>query len=1095
MIKTSFLLHKSTPNKTLIRLIVTGLIWALASVSSAIETVGSLRGVVQESSGSPIVAARVQLRHTKTGYTRSITTQANGFYTFLALEPGGPYSLTFQSENHQNQVVEGVFISLGETSNLSVQLDSSIGQSLEEVVVVGKKPASSLNALGPSAAFDLGILEGAPAINRDLRDVIRLDPRVYIDEANVDAIICAGGNPRFNSLTVDGARLNDLFGLNSNGYPTQNSPFSFDVLQEVSVEFAPFDVQYSGFSSCNINAVTKSGDNDFHLSFYFDYASNNLTGSSLDGESVDLGEFNETRFAFLASRPLIKDKLFLLVSYETQSGADIFDRGYAGSGASREIQGLSMADYNEILRIATDEYNYEPGDIVDNLANKDEKLFVKLTANISDGQRATFSFIYNDGFNNTASDNDDDEFEFSNHYYTRGATLLNFTAQLFSDWNDSLSTEIRIGYQDVDSNSVSLGGTDFGEVQISTTNDHDDDGALSLATVYLGADDSRHANKVRYSSLSLKFLANYSWHIHTFTAGFEHDAYDFFNLFIQEAEGEYRFSSVADFAAGTPNRITYENAAPSNIPDDAAATYAYAINSLYVQDELYFGDTDFTIVAGLRLDFYTSNSLPRENTIFTTRYGFSNVQNLDGKSLLQPRISIDWGVTEDLSVRVGFGIFSGGNPNVWIGNNYSNDGITQVEEQERRLEAGTLLDADGNPVTLFTSGFFNGDGEPIYDIPQSLFDLVASGSADSSTNVLDPDFKIPSSAKWNLGLSYNFAEFLFNTDLTLSNARNSAIIRDLDLIPVLDDEDEPVFAPDGRPVYMDVRGRNSYDYLLTNVEGADASQTVFSLSLSRAHDFGLSWAVGYAYTDANDVNPMTSSVAVSNFANLATADPNNPGVATSNYEIKHRVTLRLQYETEWASGFAFNATLFGSHNSGRPYSFVFDEVGGNFGDFAADRHLLYVPTGADDPNVVFNPSSGIEGTDDFVPAFDQNAFFAFVDENGLVRGTIAPRNSFNSSSWTKFDLKVDQSFTFKEILGKKLTGKVFLIVENLGNLLNNSWGLQSEASFPRTIRIVDAEYDTTTEQFTFNTLLDPSIESTSSAASLWEIRIGFKIDI
>ena len=76
-------------------------------------------------------------------------------------------------------------------------------------------------AAGPSASFNLDTLQSAPTVNRNIVDVLRIDPRVYVDESrgDINPIQCAGKNPRFNSLTLDGVRLNDGFGLNSNGYP------------------------------------------------------------------------------------------------------------------------------------------------------------------------------------------------------------------------------------------------------------------------------------------------------------------------------------------------------------------------------------------------------------------------------------------------------------------------------------------------------------------------------------------------------------------------------------------------------------------------------------------------------------------------------------------------------------------------------------------------------------------------------------------------------------------------------------------------------------------------------------------------------------
>mgnify|MGYP001459607660 FL=1 len=122
--------------------------------------------------------------------------------------------------------------------------------------------------------------------------------RIHLDISNADDVQCAGSSPRFNSLTVDGVRLNDGFGLNSNGYPTERMPFSYDAIEQVAVELAPFDVQYGGFSACNINAVTKGGTNEFHGGFFYDYTDDNFRGDSLDGDSVAVPAFERKRYGF-----------------------------------------------------------------------------------------------------------------------------------------------------------------------------------------------------------------------------------------------------------------------------------------------------------------------------------------------------------------------------------------------------------------------------------------------------------------------------------------------------------------------------------------------------------------------------------------------------------------------------------------------------------------------------------------------------------------------------------------------------------------------------------------------------------------------------
>ncbi|MEO1202523.1 MAG: TonB-dependent receptor, partial [Pseudomonadota bacterium] len=576
----------------------------------------------------------------------------------------------------------------------------------------------------------------------------------------------------------------------------------------------------------------------------------------------------------------------------------------------------------------------------------------------------------------------------------------------------------------------------------------------------------------------------YNRGIHTFFGGYEREEFEAFNLFIQEAEGEYRFSSVQDFIDGTPNRITYENAAPSNNPNDAASTFEYAINTAYLQDKISFDDYGVQVIIGLRYDWYTSSDVPAANARFAERYGFSNQQNFDGEGLLQPRFGLTWDVSDRLSLRGGAGVYSGGNPNVWLSNNYSNNGITQVEVQDRTLDDGgpTLFDID-----------FNGSGRPIFDIPQNLFDAVGNPTeqADSGVNALDPNFEIPSDLKIAIGATWNFdagflgEDYTLNADYLYSKQNNAPIIRDATLERI-------GTAPDGRPIYRGIDRRDSacavdpvncegrtQDFILTNVEGAEGSQNAFSVGISKSYDWGFDWSLGYAYTESSDVSPMTSSVAFSNFSNIAVSDPNNPGRAESNYEIPNRFTLRMSYQNAFFGDNMTKITVFGSANEGRPFTFTFNN-GFAFGDSVGfeDRHLLYVPTGPGDPLVTF-ADPGVE-----------QAFFDFVAAQGLdeFSGQILPRNAFHSDWWTKFDVKIEQEFPGGG--DNKLAG--FLVIENIGNLFNDEWGVLNESGFPRFQGVVDANINNGV--YEYDNFFEPSPQGRVVDASLWEVRVGFRYD-
>ncbi|MEL6757028.1 MAG: carboxypeptidase regulatory-like domain-containing protein, partial [Pseudomonadota bacterium] len=424
---------------------------AIIAPAEAQVTTSEIRGNVATDAGVAVGGATVTITDTSTGLTRSTTTSASGNYAIRNLPVSSSYTVTVSADDLQGQQIDDIALFLGDVTNLSFTLGADADRTLDTIVVTASTTDLIQTAVGPNATFGLETLQNAPAINRNIVDVLRIDPRVYVDESrgDINPVQCGGKNPRFNSLTLDGVRLNDGFGLNSNGYPTERQPFPFDAIEQVAIELAPFDVEYGGFTACNINAVTKSGTNEFSGSLFYDYGSNDLQGDSLEGSDVLAPDFDEIRYGAQIAGPIIQDKLFFSVAYEKLEGSNVFTRGPIGSGAINEVN-ITQAELDEIARIARDVYNYDPGEIPSSFDNEDEKLLVKLDWNINNQHRAAFTYNYNDGFNITQSDGDIDEFEFSNHLYERGAELNQYVGFLYSDWTDNFSTEIRVGYVDLE---------------------------------------------------------------------------------------------------------------------------------------------------------------------------------------------------------------------------------------------------------------------------------------------------------------------------------------------------------------------------------------------------------------------------------------------------------------------------------------------------------------------------------------------------------------------------------------------------------------------------------------------------------------------
>ncbi|MDH3925214.1 MAG: TonB-dependent receptor, partial [Xanthomonadales bacterium] len=796
------------------------LVLMIPLAAMAQETTSAIRVSVFGPDASPLEGVDVSITDTRTGSTRTAQSNASGLVFVRGLPVGGPYTVEASTGSYANQTVTDVDLRLGDTYSLILQLGADV---MEEVVVTAQEVTTEQLALGPASVFGLKDLQEMPHINRDLRDVIRNDPRIYIDPAYAGgAVQCAGANPRFNSLTVDGVRMNDLFGLNSNGYPTERQPFSYDSIEQVAVELAPFDVFYGQFTACNINAVTKSGSNEWHGSAFYDYTNDNMKGDKLEGDDIDTGDFSVKRWGVTLGGPIIKDKLFFFVAYEHLKDANLFDRVPTGGASSgRVIKGVSAEQLDEIARIARDVYGYEVGEPVKALPVKDKKWTIKLDWDINEDHRASYSYNYNDGFNYSESDSDDDEYEFSDHYYERGAELKTHTGALFSNWTDKFSTELRVSHLKLDNRQVSRSGVRdqgiFGEVQVETWNDDDNDGVFSRAVVYLGTDDSRQANKLDYKSWNYKIAGNYELGDHLLTGGFERDSLDVFNLFIQHTETENRFDEecnsgnpngcILAFLEGRPDDIYYGNAAPSNIPANGAAEWSYDINTAYLQDEWVTAGGALTMIFGLRYDWYSSSDEPAYNENFVDRQGYANTYTIDGLDLLQPRVGFNWTITPDVSLRGGIGLYSGGNPNVWMSNNFSNDGFRIAQLRERTIERDPPPPencGEGVDFSLFDIPL-TGGGNPVYDIPQCLYDAIAFAEPNSGVNALDPDFKLPKAWKFNLGTTYNFGnDYVLNADLLYTKNDNSAII-------VNGTMEQTGVAPDGRPIYTDPRRFNS-DY-------------------------------------------------------------------------------------------------------------------------------------------------------------------------------------------------------------------------------------------------------------------------------------------
>lgn len=1036
---------------------------AIVAPAEAQVTTSSIRGEVTNEAGAPVAGATAVITHTPSGTVSTATTNGSGVFASRGLRVGGPYTVSLSGGDFAPMEVTGIFINLDETFPLSVSVAGE--RTMDTVVVTASQTQSGFVNEGLSTSLGLEALNSVASIDRDITDAALLDPfaSVNVQSGGAKELTIAGANNRYNSLTVDGIALNDRFGLNANGFPTQRSPISFDAIESLSVQAAPFDVEFNGFTGGTINAVTKSGTNEFHGSAFYFTTDDSMSGDQVKDREINRS-FDEKTYGFTLGGPIIQDKLFFFGSYDKFEESAVTQTGILGSGAVNEI-GVTQAEADRIATAVMNNWGFDVGGFSKSPV-EDEKILANLDWNINSDHRAKFTYLKTEG-SSIAEQNGNNflqgaDVAFSSSWYNRSETVESYIGHLFSDWTPNFSTEVKLAQTTQATGQNSLNGAEFflGSVPVASGD-----------VIAFGPDRFRHGNELDQEFLNFKVKAEYVHGDHTFKAGYEREEVDVDNLFAQNAEGTYRFDSIADLEAGVASGLLYDNAI-TNDENDLRAIWGYNYNSVYAQDT-WTVRPDLTVDFGLRYDFYESEGTIRPNTNFMNRYGFSNTGDIDGLNVLLPRVSFDWTATDDVTVRGGIGRFSGGSPSVWISNSYSNDGVINDS-----------ANAFGVVNVPFTPDAMYGQY-----IPQAQLDALANTVPDGSVNALDSSFEIPTTWKANLGVAVNADvpylgdDWLFSADVLYNKLENAPYWYDLRC------GDPTSASPDGRPVYDCSNGPEAL-----GVGSVDKGHsTLFAVSASNDWEtkFGeVDLFTSYTYADVNDIGGGTSSTASSNYSDTPRYSYQNPRTGISNFQVEHQFKIRLNWEKELIDGYKTQATLFGTRRSGQPYSYTFSEnnasVFGNQESRVDDAgHLLYVPDGLNDP--LFAPTSF--GGD----ATMQQAFIDYINSSELSQyaGGITERNGDNSRWTTIFDLRLQQELPVGYD-GHKMT--LFLDMENVGNFLNDDWGRIERTRYEYERDVVSASI--VGNQYEYFNLQSPGgIENKEILnQSLWQIQLGVKYD-
>ncbi len=983
-------------------------------------TSGAISGRVTDSQGGALPGATVAAVHAPTGTRYAVVTRPDGSYLIAAVRVGGPYTTSASLEGFTTQEKTELSVSLGQELQVDFTLD--IGAIDETVTVVGDLDTLfSSTRTGNASNVSLQEIESLPTIGRGFEDFARTNPFMTTAQINQgsSAVSVAGRNTRYNSIQIDGAVNNDLFGLADTGTPggqADTTPISLDAIQEFELVVADYDVRQGGFSGGGINAITRSGSNAWKGSLFYFTRDQDWVGDLAPAQGGDFGTFEEEQYGFRVGGPISRDRAFFFVNGEITEQTTPSGFSLDGSGGLA-FAGGSLADEAAIFRQALiDRYGFDPGGLgEDTRDTPSDKFFARFDLNMGTGHQLTLRHNYVDAENDVNFPGTT-TYEFPSEAYTIANETNSTVAQLNSVLGANSFNEARIAYQTIKDRRAGRNGTPFPWIEIEDAGGASDPGRFEFE---VGTEPFSTENSLDQDILEI--TDDFTWirGNHTWVIGTHNELFSFDNLFLQNSFGAYQFTNLEAFLLNRPARQWDYTI----VPPGQAESQKFDVNQLgfYVGDQ-WSVRSDLSLTYGLRVDVPFFPDEPSRNPFTESTYGFRTDEMPDGEPLWQPRIGFNWDVGGEArrQLRGGGGIFAGRAPYVWISNSYARTGIEQQF------------------VTVFNSVPFNPDpfGQQVPPgVPLSIGEF----------NLIDPDFEFPQVLRFNLAYDHELpwwglvgsVEAIYADSIQEINYRN-VNLRETGTLPF-----------DGRPVFQKIDPGVTGAYLITNTSEGEATNVAFKLE--RPAGRGIWGHLAYVYGDSDVVNEGTSSRAISNWEFQEAVDPNDPEISVSDYEVEHRLTASMSYRFNPLTKWPTTVSLYYNHQSGRPYTYLlgtsFTFPGSNpgpsgpfiddfslNGDTAFSNDLFYVPRGPED--VVIVGGGTWEQLNSYIESEE------CLRDN---RGRAAPRNCQGGPWSSTLDLRLAQDLPVGY-------GNVQLTLDvlNLANLFDEDSGLVRFVNFGTT---------------------------------------------
>jgi outer membrane receptor protein involved in Fe transport len=967
---------------------------------------GNIRG-----NNEGLNAATITAVHQPTGTIYRTTSLTGGVFNIVNMIPGGPYRVEASFVGFQNFVQDGLFLTLGDNTRLDVVL-STTNTTLQEVVVSGS--ANTRRKTGASTSIGKQQINALPTLSRSLQDFTRLTP-----QANGNSF--GGASNRFNNITIDGAVNNDVFGLSGSGTPggsAGTTPISLDAIQEIQVVLAPYDITYGNFTGGGVNAVTRSGTNKFDGSVYHFFRNEKTIGKD-PVSGVKPAAFKNQQTGIRFGGPIIQNKLFFFVNGEI---ARITVPTLFNAGEDKSL--LTIADAQRLSDTLNTKYNYKVGSFnAFESQTQSDKLFGRIDWNINEKHRLTVRHNYIKAFDDNIS-RSPTLFRFENNAYRFNNTQNITVAELRSRFSNRLSNNLIVGLHKI-RDFRSTNGSLFPFVEINHNS----------GTIQLGSERSSTANELNQDIFEITDNLRIFRGKHTITLGTHNEFFSFRNLFINNLNGRWSFSSLNDFYNNNPRQV---QVAYSNVPGNLrpAAEFSAAQLGFYAQDEVQL-NPKFRLTYGLRVDMPVVGDAPSFNKAVDSTYkGKYSTSNIPNKQLLwSPRVGFNYDVDGDRRtiVRGGAGIFTGRIPFVWISNQFSNTG--------NLLNTINVTDNTNTPQNEVNGG------RGFDPNPQAWGSLGSAGRT-FEVNLIDKNFKLPQVFRVNLATDVRLpGEMMATFEGIYSKTVNNVLYQNVNLAA-------PVGVVD--PTFNNGADKRIAFSSSTNAGGRRINQNITNAILitntNRGYSYNLTaqlsktWrnlyaSVAYNHNDAAEVNSGASSTAVSNWEFVqVVGDPNNPALATSNYALTHRITSVLSYNVNYAKYFKTSVSFFYEGRSGTRFTYVTNGDLNSDGQFGND--LIYVPRNTGE--IKFIDALNANGTVRATAAQQAAAFESFIAGNKYLnsrRGMYTERNGTNTPWENVVDMRLAQDVAVNAG-GQRHTFQITFDVFNVTNLINRDWGRQ-----------------------------------------------------